>query len=94
MSESPTPPSSEPLNVFTVTAVMLDQMASLAWQKMGLQHDPMTGTLDKDLLQARAAIDVAEALAKVLEGQLDEEDRRHTHNLLRDLKLNFVEQSK
>ena len=94
MSDSTANPPAEPLNVYAVLAVMLDQMSAIAWQKMGLRPDPFTGTMERDLAQARAAIDVAEMMMKTLEGQLDEEDRRQTHNLMRDLKVNYVEQNK
>lgn len=94
MSETTEALPREPLNVYTVLAVMLEQISSVAWQKLGLQHDPVTGTLDKDLAQARVAIDVAESVAKALESQLDDEDCRQVQNLVRDLKVNFVEQSK
>lgn len=83
----------EALDVHTVIAVMVEQMASIAWQKMGLQPDPMTGTIVKDLEQARVAIDVVTSLCKSLEGKLDEEDQRSIQNLQRDLKVNFVQKS-
>jgi len=92
MSEAQAQPL--PINVHTSLAVMLDQLASIAWQKMGLQADPITGKTEGDLKQARVAIDIAESIAKVLESELDEDDRRQTQNLIRDLKVNYVEQSK
>lgn len=94
MSDPTANPPAEPLNVYAVLAVMLDQLSSIAWQKMGLQPDPFTGTMDRDLTQSRVAIDVAESMVKALDGQLDEEDRRQMHNLMRDLKVNYVEHSK
>lgn len=94
MSDQQAQAASQPIDVHSFLAVMLDQLASLAWQKMGLQTDPLTGKPEPDLVQARVAIDVAESIAKALEGALDEEDRRQMHNLIRDLKVNYVEQSK
>ena len=94
MSDSQAETTPQPLNVHSFLAVMLDQLAAIAWQKMGLQADPMTGKVERDLVQARVAIDVAETVAKSLEGELDEDDRRQMNNLVRDLKLNYVEQSK
>lgn len=84
----------QPINVSSVLAVMLDQMVSIAWQKLGLQHDVMTGKIEKDIHQAKTAIDVASSLSTFLEPELDDEDKRQVQNLLRDLKVNFVEQSK
>lgn len=83
----------EPLDVYDVVAVMVDQMAGMAWQKMGLQADPMTGKIEKNVEQARAAIDIVEELCRHIEPRLDGEDLRQIQNLKRDLKINFVQQS-
>jgi hypothetical protein len=81
----------EPIQVEPVVATMLDQMAGIAWIKLGLQPDPMTGKLEPiDLDQAKLAVDVTAALAAALEPSLDEDDRRQLQNLVRDLRLNFV----
>ncbi len=93
MSEPGSVPSG-PLSVFTVIVAMVDQMASLAWQKMGLQPDMLTGQVAKDIAEAKVAIDLTTHLATFVEPQLDEEDKRRMHNLIRDLRINYVEQSK
>jgi len=72
---------------------MVDQMADLAWQKLGLRHDPITNGMAKDLAQAKSAIDATDALIKVLRPNLDGDDQRQLDNLSRDLKMNFVSQS-
>ena len=77
--------------VFDHIAVLLDQMAGVAWQKLGLQPDMVTGKIEPDLDQARVAIDVVSFLSNKLEPQLDEDDRRQIQSLVRDLKINFVQ---
>lgn len=77
--------------IYDHVAMMLDQMSGVAWQKMGLQPDMVTGKIDPDLGQARVAIDVVNFLASVLETQLDEDDKKHLQNLVRDLKINYVQ---
>lgn len=62
--------------IYDHLAVILDQMSSVAWQKLGLQPDMVTGKIEPDLTQARVAIDVVGFLASQLETQLDEEDRK------------------
>lgn len=84
----------EPLDVNAVLAMMVDQMAGIAWQKMGLQPDMITGQIHKDLAQAKVAVDAAAALAAQLEPSLDEEDKRQINNLIRDLRVNYVEKSR
>ena len=92
--DPPTPAPQEPRSVYVVVPFMVDQMAAVAWQKLGLQPDMITGTLHKDLVQAKVAIDIATHLASFIEPQLDDEDRRRIHDLVRDLRLNYVERAK
>ncbi len=73
-------------------SIVLEQFASLAWSKLGLQPDPVTNRIAKDLDQARLAIDVVADLVKHLEPRLDEDDRRQLQSMLRDLRVNFVQQ--
>jgi len=86
--------TAEPLSVYAVITVMVDQMATIAWQKLGLQPDMMTGKLEKDTAQAKVAIDLTAHLAGFIEPQLDDEDKRRIHGLVRDLRINYVEKSK
>lgn len=83
----------EPIDVHDVIAMMVEQMAMISWQKMGLQPDPISQKIVKDLDQARVSIDVVTELCRHLVGKLDDEDQRRIQNLQRDLKINFVQQS-
>jgi hypothetical protein len=83
----------KPLSVYDLIMIMLDQCASVSWQKLGLQHDPVTGALSPDLAEARVAIDLTAYLAQQLEARLDEEDRRRIQSLVRDLRINFVQRN-
>lgn len=83
----------EPIHVHAVIAIMVDQMASIAWQKLGLQPDLATGRIAPDLAQAKIAIDATTHLATFIEPSLDEEDKRRIHGLIRDLRLNYVQKS-
>ena len=89
-----TPDSKEPLSVYAVLGTFVDQMSSIAWQKLGLQHDFITGQLEPDVEQARVAIDVVAKLVEALDAELDDQDRRQLQNLVRDLRLNFVSKQK
>jgi hypothetical protein len=85
---------SQPIDVFEAVATTMDFFASLAWQKMGLQPDMATGKIVQDMAQAKVAVDVAASLAAVLEPALeDDADKRRVQNLVRDLRINFVEKS-
>ena len=94
MPDEPTTEPKEPLSVYAVLATMVDQMAAIAWQKLGLQHDFVTGKLEPDVELARVAIDAVAKLVDILEADCDENDRRQLENLVRDLRLNFVSKQK
>lgn len=98
MSDSDAPPNPEmprgPLSVYDVLVVMTDQLASIAWQKLGLQPDPLTGQVHRDLDEAKVAIDLTAHLAAFVQPRLDAEDQRQMHNLIRDLRINYVEKTK
>lgn len=84
----------QPIEVASVLAIFIDQLAGIAWQKLGLQVDPMTNAVHKDLVEAQFAIDILADMITRLEPKIDENDRRQVQTLLRDLRINFVNQSK
>ena len=92
MSDQETPKG--PLDVYEMLAIIMEQLASVSWQKLGLQPDIMTGQIHQDLVQARTAIDATAKLAEVLESNLDDEDKRRVNGMVRDLRINWVEKNK
>lgn len=83
----------EPLDVNQVIVVWIEQMATIAWSKLGLQPDLGNGQIAKDLKQAKIAIDLTTHLSTFIEPDLDEDDKKRIHSLIRDLRLNFVQQN-
>jgi len=81
------------IDVYAVLHVSIAQLAAVAWQKMGLQADPFTNQVEKDIEQARLAIDAAAGLIEKLQPKLEKQQARDYQNLLTDLRLNFVRQS-
>ncbi|MFZ4506946.1 MAG: DUF1844 domain-containing protein [Fimbriimonas sp.] len=84
----------EPISVEAVLMMMVEQLSSIAWQKLGLQPDFVTGKIERDLAQAKLAIDATADLTKHVDSKLDEEDRRKLSSLIRDLRINYVEKTK
>lgn len=80
----------EPLSVYDLIAFSLKQFEEVAWQKLGLRPDPMTGKIEKDLEQSRIAIDIAGRLAEALDPHLDDEDKREIQNVMSNLRINYV----
>lgn len=78
------------LDVYTTLKLFLNILASQSFIKMGLLVNPRTNKAEKDMKQARTAIDTFEFILKQIEGNLNEEEKRHLNNVLSDLKMNFV----
>ena len=94
MSDQETTTPSEPISVYEHVAQILNAMATISWQKLGLQPDMATGRIAQDLAEAKVAIDVTAHLASALEQALDEDDRRRVQGMVRDLRINYVEKMK
>lgn len=92
MAQETEAPLPERISVYLMLMAMTDQLSAMAFQKMGLQPG-MDGKIAQDLPEAKVAIDAAASLIKLMEPALDDEDRRHVQNLVRDLRLNFVNQT-
>jgi len=67
-------------------------LATSAWQAMGLIPDPATHRVERNLDDARLAIDAAAALLQTLRPRLPDAEQREFDTLLTNLRLNFVEQ--
>lgn len=93
-SEEQTGAPLQPISVYALITAMVDQAAGVAWSKLGLQPDLMTGQIHKDLEEAKVAIDLTTHLATFIEPHLEEEDKRRLHGLIRDLRINYVEKVK
>ena len=91
MSEEP---EKQPLSVYDFLMAMIDQAAGLAWQKLGLQPDFVTGKIAPDFAEARVAIDLVAKLSAMIDEKLDDSDRREMQNLVSNLRLNYVEKTK
>jgi hypothetical protein len=83
-----------PISVYDLLGFAMDQFASIAWIKLGLQPDPATGSFDTDLAEAKVAIDIVAQMAERAAPKLDPADRREVDNLVANLRLNYVERSK
>lgn len=82
-----------PVDVHLLLRSFIGLLGSHAWQWMGLVVSPATGKVEKDLVQAKVAIDSISALAKQLEGKLDPKEQEELRGMLSDLQINYVRQS-
>ena len=81
-------------DIHSVLTLFLQELRSLAWLRMGLVANPSTGKIERDMEQARIAIDTVAFLAKQLEPAVSPEERLPLKALVSDLQINFVEQLK
>lgn len=63
-----------------------------AWQQMGKMPNPVTNAIERDLEQARLSIDMLDMIKARTEGHRSEEESRMLEHLLRELKLNFIDE--
>lgn len=64
-----------------------------AMQAMGKIKHPMTGATEKNMEQARHAIDMLEMIKEKTTGNLNEELTRALETFLSEMRLNFVEET-
>ncbi len=62
-------------------------------QHLGKIKNPMTDAIEKDLEQAQAMIDLLEMLKARTHGNLTKEEDHFLTNVLRELKLNYVDEA-
>jgi len=76
--------------------MLLTQLVALfqatALQQMGKLKNPMTDAIEKDILQAKISIDLIDMLQMKMKGNLSAEEERMLSTVLRDLRLNYVDE--
>lgn len=63
-----------------------------AWFQLGKIPSPVSNKVERDLNQARYSIDLLDMLLARTKGNLHEEETRMLEHVLRELKLNYVDE--
>jgi hypothetical protein len=63
-----------------------------AMQHMGKIKNPLTDKIERNLEQAQFAIDILDVLAAKTKGNLTDEQNRFLTNIVKELKLNYVDE--
>ena len=93
MSEDQTREAQEqPADIVELLRWIVGVLAGAAWQNLGLVPNPATKKVERNLDDARLAIDAAAGVIEHLKPRADEKERRDLDTLLANLRLNFVEQ--
>ncbi|MGB9607295.1 MAG: DUF1844 domain-containing protein [bacterium] len=80
-------------SVWEILKAFIITLSENAWRWMGLLMNPATQKPEKDLEQARVAIDCIDLLVQKLEGKLGWEEVKNFKELLANLQMNFVQQA-
>ena len=63
-----------------------------AMQHMGKTKNPLSDKIERSLDQAQFVIDTLDALSSKTRGNLSDEESRFLANIIKELKLNYVEE--
>lgn len=74
-----------------IQLILMFQGAAL--QQMGKLKNPITDKIELDLEQAHVSIDMLEMLQHKMKGNLTEDEERLFISIVRDLKLNYVDET-
>jgi hypothetical protein len=80
----------EPIKVRDYIYFTILSLEGKAWAFMDFITHPETQKHEKDLTQARLAIDAMDALFKLAENQLTPEQKKDIQNRMTNLRLNFA----
>ncbi|MCU7493935.1 MAG: DUF1844 domain-containing protein [Ignavibacteria bacterium] len=70
------------------------QNQQLAMMGLGKLNNPVSGKMEKNLEQAKIAIDMLDMLIAKTKGNLGPNEEKFIHDVVRELKLNYVNESK
>lgn len=79
--------------VYDLIQFMVGMLAEQAWVRMGIRLAPGQKEPEKDLVQAKVAIDTIVFMVDRIAQYLNDNDRRTLRALVSDLQINFVKQS-
>lgn len=65
---------------------------SAAMQQMGKMKNPTNEKIERNMDQAQLSIDMLDMLAEKTKNNLSDEEKNYLTGVLRDLKLNFVDE--
>ena len=71
---------------------LISSLVHSAWVYLGKIKNPMNDKLEKNVEQASVQIDMLAMLFKRMTGNLSEEEEQYLSHIIRELKMNFVEE--
>jgi len=80
-------------SIYDLLQFMVGMLAEQAWQRMGIRLVPGMREVEKDIGQAKIAIDTIVYIVDAIHPHVGEEERKALRGLVSDLQINFVRQS-
>ena len=71
---------------------LISSLVHSAWVSLGKIKNPMNDALERDLDQASVQIDMLDMLYNRMSGNFSESEEQYLGHLVRELKMNFVEE--
>ena len=71
---------------------LISSLVHSAWVYLGKIKNPMNDKLEKNVNQASVQIDMLDMLFKRMTGNMSEEEDKYLGHVIRELKMNFVEE--
>ena len=71
---------------------LISSLVHSAWVYLGKIKNPMNDKLEKNVEQASVQIDMLDMLFKRMTGNMSEEEDEYLGHVIRELKMNFVEE--
>jgi hypothetical protein len=81
------------MDVYALLSTTISLLANGAWGWMGLTPNPFTGEMEKDMSQAKVAIDSVAFLVDRVEPGVSETALRDLRTMLSNLRVNYVQQA-
>ncbi len=82
-----------PKDTYALVRNVIASLGQQAWISMGMQANPFTQKMEKDLTQAKLAIDCVASLCEIIKPHSTQAEIAEMEMLKQNLQLNFVQQS-
>lgn len=80
-----------PKDIYSSIQMMIASLGQQAWVCMGMQANPMTGNIEKDLKQAKVAVDCVTAMTDIIKPHVAEQQKLELETLKQNLQLNLIQ---
>lgn len=82
-----------PKDVYSSVRGIIASLGQQAWINLGMQQNPLTGKTEKDLKQAKLAIDCVTSLCELMKPHSNQTQLMEMEALKQNLQINYINQS-